>query len=34
MDLGYFRIDFQVNHRFRHTRAGPIMIVLKDTSGK
>jgi hypothetical protein len=30
MDIGYFRIDFQVNHRFRHTRSGPIIFVFKD----
>ena len=31
MDIGYFRIDFQVNHRLRHTRTGPIVFVFKDT---
>ena len=34
MGVGYFRIDFQVNHRFRHTRIGPIIFVFKDTLGK
>src|SRR6516164_8176763 len=34
MDIGYFRIDFQVNHQFRHTHTGPIIFVFKDTLGK
>ena len=34
MGVGYFRIDFQVNHQFRHTHTGPIIFVFKDTLGK
>ena len=33
MGVGYFRIDFQVNHRFRHTRIGPIIFVFITRSG-
>ena len=33
MDVGYFRIDFQVNYRFRHTRIGPIIFVFMTRSG-
>jgi hypothetical protein len=33
MGVGYFRIDFQVNHRFRHTRIGPTIFVFITRSG-
>src|SRR6516162_5507247 len=33
MDVGYFRIDFQVNYRFRHTRVGPIIFVFMTRWG-
>jgi hypothetical protein len=31
MDIGYFRIDFQVNHQFRHARTGRRIFVFKNT---
>ena len=33
MGVGYFRIDFQVIHLFRHTRIGPIIFVFMTRSG-
>jgi hypothetical protein len=31
MDIGYFRIDFQVNHQFRRARTGRRIFVFKNT---